>query len=474
MDVTAFRFFVFLAACLVLYALVPGRFRGYVLLAASLVFCLFAGAACLIFVLITWITVYFAARYLSVLSRPRRRKAVLVICLVLNLGILAVLKYTGFVLQTAALLSGSEESRSLALPAVLGISFYTFRAAGYLVDVYRGDAGAEKDPARLLLFICFFPQMTQGPVSRYGDLSRTLFCPEPLSLGRLGTGIRRMLWGFLKKLVIADRLAVAVAVLKTSSAELDGLFGLLGAMLFTVQLYFDFSGGIDIALGTAALFGVRLPENFDRPFLSRSVGEFWRKWHITLSSWLRDYLYFPLGGSRKGKWRAALNVLIVFAVSGLWHGAGWGYVLWGVCNGVFVALESLLGIKKRKTDGLRAVLSVCLTFILVSVAFLFMMHPTAKAAFRVLASVFTRPLAAFTAGNVKTLGLTGADWLAAGAGIAVTTAVSLLGRKASVKEWYSGSRFRVCASLVLLAAAVLIFGAYGLGYNAAGFVYGQF
>lgn len=464
---TSISFFAFLAVTLLLYYLLPRKLRPWILLAASIGFCLAAGPACLIFVAVSWISTYLAASGME--KRKEKKKLFFILCLVLNLGLLAALKYTNFILQL-----GGRESKDVSMPAVLGISFYTFRVVSYLTDVYRGKYPAEKRPQRLLLYICFFPQMVQGPISRYDALQGSLTAGERPTLQDFGVGARRMLWGLFKKLVIADRLAPAVAVLAASPKEMDGLFGLLGGVLYTVQLFFDFSGGIDIAIGAAELFGVRLPENFDRPFLSQSVGEFWRRWHITLSDWFRDYLYIPLGGSRKGKGRKLLNLMIVFTVSGIWHGASWGYILWGICNGVFVVLENLCRKKPKRSEGMLGALKTAGTLLLVVIAFLFMMHSSAGNVFAILGSLFCRPFTALTAENFAALGLSAADWIAAGAAVLITAAVSLWDRKKSVWDKLREKRFLACTVFAVLVLLVLIFGVYGTGYDASRFIYGQF
>ena len=384
MSITSFPFFFFVCAVLLVYFLVPGRFQWIVLLAASCAFYLSFGAKYILYVLFTATSVYFAARGIQRIAdeqraflkgegrtlereeknaykaRNQKRKKRLMLCALLaNLLVLGVFKYADFLLdQLNALLgifgAGLIRDR-LNLIAPLGISFYTFQMIGYLLDVYWGNAEAEKNWAKTLLFCSFFPQMTQGPISEFGQLSEQLFAEHAFSYRSYSWGMQRLVWGFFKKMVIADALAPLVKDVFANYPHYTGLTTLIGAFLYSVQIYADFSGYMDIMCGLCEVMGIRLTENFDRPYFSKSVAEYWRRWHMSLGSWFKRFIYYPIGIS---KWSrslgkacreklgrkfgdmlpASIALVVVWLATGLWHGASWAYIVWGLVNGLFIIL----------------------------------------------------------------------------------------------------------------------------------------
>lgn len=272
------------------------------------------------------------------------RKTVLAVTLILNLGALLAFKYLDFFAASANNLFGlSIPLAGLALP--IGISFFTFQGVSYAVDTYRDSQAGTRSFWELLLFISFFPQLIQGPILRFGDVAPQLR-QRTATLDDIAAGCRRFILGLSKKLLIADVLATAVDAIFTYTGTYDIRLSALAAILYSLQLYFDFSGYSDMALGLGRMFGFRFAENFDHPYTASTVQEFWRRWHISLSSWFRDYLYIPLGGNRKGKARTCLNVLIVFLLTGLWHGASWTFVLWGLWHGFWSVMERITPLKK--------------------------------------------------------------------------------------------------------------------------------
>ena len=332
--------FVFLPLALAVYFVLPARTRNAVLGVFSLGFCAWAGIRysllLVAFALVHW-------GFGLVLGRHPRRGG-LGAMVAADLLLLGFFKYAGFLAETANALPGvALPVLSLALP--LGISFYTFQGISYCVDVYRGTVRPERNPLRLYLYFACFAHVSSGPIVRYGFQSAALDPKAPerrVSLDRMYKGIRRFVLGLGKKTLIADQLAlVYTAASGTDAARLPGPVLLLGYAAFAVELYYDFSGYSDMAIGLGEMFGLPLPENFDYPYLSRTVGEFWRRWHITLGAWFRDYLYFPLGGSRRGLGRTCLNLLIVFACTGFWHGAAWSYLAFGLWHGVLSCAERL-------------------------------------------------------------------------------------------------------------------------------------
>ena len=339
--------FVFLPATYLGYRLLPGlAWRNAWLTLASLVFFSFGQLPYLALLLVSVAINYLFGLWLQMGSRRRLAAG---LAAAANLLLLGVFKYVDFVISTVNSLTGA----GLALTGIvlpIGISFYTFQGMSYVIDVYRHPEWGTRNPGKLLLYISFFPQLIAGPIVIYhdvaGQIDRRELTPE-LTL----SGLRRFILGFGKKMLLANSTGeVADAVFALSAGELDFRLAWLGAVCYTLQIYFDFSGYSDMAIGLGRLFGFRFLENFDLPYTASSIKEFWRRWHISLSSWFRDYLYIPLGGNRKGRARTNLNKLIVFFATGLWHGANWTFVLWGLWHGLFSTLEGVGAIPKRLTQ----------------------------------------------------------------------------------------------------------------------------
>ena len=348
------KYMLFLPVVVLLYYVLPAKAKKYWLLLASYYFymCWNARYALLIFAstLITWLSGLGLERVNAgeypPAQRERRRKWIVALSFVSNLGILFFFKYFNF---TVGLLQAvlARLHIQLSLPALnillpVGISFYTFQALGYTMDVYRGEIQAERDFFTYALFVSFFPQLVAGPIERSGNLLGQLSVPHKFRFDNLREGLLILLWGFFLKLVIADRLALYIDAVYGARYLYPGAYLALAAVLFAIQIYCDFYGYSTIAMGSAKLLGIDLMENFKSPFLSTTVAEFWRNWHVSLTSWFKDYLYIPLGGSRKGKFRKQLNRMIVFLVSGLWHGADLSYVVWGGLNGLYQVIGELL------------------------------------------------------------------------------------------------------------------------------------
>ena len=348
------KYVIFLPIVVLLYYLLPAKAKKYWLLAASYYFymCWNAKYALLIFAstLITWLSGLGLERVkagdYAPAQREKLKKWIVGLSFVSNLGILFFFKYFNFsVGLVQALLT--QLHVQVRLPSVnillpVGISFYTFQALGYTMDVYREQIPAERDFFTYALFVSFFPQLVAGPIERSGNLLGQLSVPHKFSFDNLREGLLIMLWGFFLKLVIADRLALYIDTVYGARYLYPGAYLALAAILFAIQIYCDFYGYSTIAMGSAKLLGIELMENFRSPFLSTTVAEFWRNWHVSLTSWFKDYLYIPLGGSRKGMLRKQLNRMIVFLVSGLWHGADLSYVVWGGLNGLYQVIGELL------------------------------------------------------------------------------------------------------------------------------------
>ena len=342
MSMTSILFlFLFLPAALAVYYLTPGRAREAVLLAVSLIFYAF-GCPEYIFLFIAAIVITVVlGRLINRAKTKTAKRTFLILGILLNAGLLIYYKYTDFALTTWGSITQTEiPLQNLALP--LGISFFTFKAISYLTDVYKGTAKLDKNPLRDALYLSFFPQVQSGPLSRYNDLNTR----DPKLFAE---GVFRFLTGFCKKVLIADVLSKVTAEIFAAPPETASMsFAWLGAVCFSLRLLFDFAGYSDMAIGISNMFGWRCPENFDYPYMTESVSKFWRRWHITLGAWFRDYVYIPLGGSRsKSKSHVYFNLLVVWLLTGIWHGAAWNFVVWGLGYFAVIAFERLTNLPGR-------------------------------------------------------------------------------------------------------------------------------
>ncbi len=350
--------------------------------------------------------------------------------IVLNLGILAVFKYYDFfVSEFGALFGISTESLLLRIILPVGISFYTFQALCYSIDVYRGNINPTKDIIAFFAFISFFPQLVAGPIERATNLLPQFLQNRKFSYDQAVDGMRQILWGLFKKIVVADNCALYVDQVRATYDTQSGSTLLLAAILFTFQIYGDFSGYSDIAIGTAKLFGVKLMRNFNNPYFSRDIAELWRRWHISLTTWYRDYVYIPLGGSRVGKWKIVRNIFVIFLLSGFWHGANWTFIAWGTYHAVLFLPLILLG-KNRKYIGRVAdnrclptwkeALQMLLTFVLVTIGWIIFRADTIGQAWVIVGKICSDSLwdkayigglgsLAFTA--LAIVVMIGAEWL---------------------------------------------------------------
>lgn len=298
------------------------------------------------------------------LGNKSRRKRTLAFAIIVNLCFLGFFKYAGFFVDCINSFGLNIPSPDIALP--IGISFYTFQAMSYVIDVYRGEVQPQKNYFKVLLYIAFFPQLIAGPIVKYHDIERQL-TERSASITEKSHGLRRFCVGLAKKVLLANVFAGVVdSIFAAGTAELSSPVAWLGAICYMLQIYFDFSGYSDMAIGMARMFGFKFQENFNYPYISHSIKEFWRRWHISLSTWFRDYLYIPLGGNRKGKGRAVINKWIVFLTCGFWHGAGLTFLLWGALHGFFLMLEEYLPIKKlpKALSSIYTLLVVCLLFVI--------------------------------------------------------------------------------------------------------------
>ena len=489
-------FLIFFPVVCLVYFLMPRRAKNLWLLAASYYFYMAWNPKYALLILASTAVTYLGGLLIGWaggLEDKRRggrlKKLFLGLSFGVNLGILAVFKYLGFFLSTLerVLSTVGVAFRAPALDILLpvGISFYTFQALSYTADVYRGELRPRKNFLTYALYVSFFPQLVAGPIERSGHLLEQLEADRPFDYLAARSGLLRMLWGLFQKVVIADRLAIFVDAVYAAPASAPGAAVALATVFFTVQIYCDFAGYSNIAIGAARVLGVELTENFRQPYLAVSIRDFWRRWHISLSSWFRDYLYIPLGGSRKGRGRRMLNILIVFLASGLWHGAQWHFVLWGLLHGVYQCVGDLTeGPRRRLRELLRIrekglahrTAATAVTFVLVTLAFAVFRAGSVSDAALILRSILTglRP-AALSGGVLYTFGLDALDLAAAGGSVALLAGVDV------VKELRPGQNLveRQClpvrwAVYLILIFAILVLGVYGPGYDASSFIYFAF
>lgn len=404
-------FIIFFPIVVMIYFIFPKKYRYLWLLAASYYFYMCWNAEYALLLLFSTAVTYLASigmvwvdetdRELKV-KKTTAKKLFVAGSLLANLMILFFFKYANFSIESINVLlktfhlSAIERKFDVLLP--VGISFYIFQALGYTIDVYRGEVEAEKNFLRYALFVSFFPQLVAGPIERSKNLLAQLREDHDFSFERMKDGLLLMLWGFFMKIVLADRIAIFVDKVYSDLNTYTGYYVLIASVLFAFQIYCDFAGYSTIAMGAAKIMGFTLMENFNAPYLSGSVSEFWRRWHISLSTWFRDYLYIPLGGNRKGTFRKYLNIMIVFLVSGLWHGANWTYVIWGGLNGIFQIIGSIVKPIRDKMQNIfvldrdsfsHKLLKVIVTFLLVDFAWIFFRASTISDAITAVKSIFT-------------------------------------------------------------------------------------
>ncbi len=416
------------------------------------------------------------------------KKLILIMSLVLNFSILYVFKYYNFIAtivsSIAAALSLPARASTVDLLLPVGISFYTFQALGYSIDVYRGDVKAEHNLVTYALFVTFFPQLVAGPIERTNNLLPQFKVDNEFDYGKATNGLKKMAWGMFKKVVIADRLSTVVSTVYGNPERYEGLALIIATVCFAFQIFCDFSGYSDIAVGSARVMGFSIMENFRSPYLSRSISEFWKRWHISLSTWFKDYVYIPLGGNRASKGRWLFNIMATFTISGLWHGANWTYVVWGALNGLYLVLSIQTQNAREaacKATGLdehphvHEALQILFTFTLVCLSWIFFRARDLGQALYIVAHLFSgfRNIAdiRYLKDTILSLGLDKEDLCVAGlaiAGLEIVhniqrrhSVIALLSTKPAVVRWlaYYG-----------LISAIILFGVFGKN----GFIYFQF
>ena len=411
----------------------------------------------------------------------KKQQLCLILCVILNLSILVFLKYFDFALgylnRIFSLFHIPEVSWNYSILLPVGISFYTLQALGYLIDVYRGEIEAEKNFLRYALFVSFFPQLVAGPIERSKNLLVQLREPHSLKYENIRKGALLVLYGLFLKMVIADRAAIIVNTVYGDSVKYPGFYIIVATIFFSIQIYCDFYGYSTIARGSALLMGIRLMDNFNAPYYAKSVKEFWRRWHISLSGWFRDYLYIPLGGNRKGKIRKEGNLLVVFAVSGLWHGASLAFVVWGLLNGIYQVMADIVMKVKTAACFSKRLFQTVATFILVTFAWLFFRAGSLKVSVELIKNVFsTNNWTILFDGSLYKLGVA-RNYM----NVLILSILSLFtvdyhkykGKDAATIFFQQGWWFRTLI-IMLLIFTILVYGCYGEMYDTKQFIYFQF
>ncbi len=395
------HFVLFLPVVFILYFSIPSKYRWPLLLAASYYFYMCWKVEYIVLIVTSTLIDYVAGLRIASTDSQRKKKIYLTLSIVSNLGILGGFKYFNFVSTSFRdlfqLFNIFYNTPTFDILLPVGISFYTFQSMSYTIDVYRGNRGPEKHLGIFALYVSFFPQLVAGPIERSTRLIPQLKKTNEFSYSDCVNGLKQILWGYFKKLVVADRAAIYVNAVFSNPDGHSGATVMLAAFMFGFQVYCDFSGYSDIAIGSARMMGYKLMTNFRRPYFSASLREFWARWHISLSTWFKDYLYIPLGGSRVGRLRWYGNILTTFVISGIWHGANWTFVFWGALHGLFLILEDYaqfvrekLGIPQLfdKNNRLIKFIKIIFTFSLVNFAAIFFRSSSIQDAFQLVSSLF--------------------------------------------------------------------------------------
>lgn len=380
--------FVFLPLCLGLYFIMPKRLKNFLLVLISLLFFSWGTPQYLLIMVASILFNYFSGLELGAqkaAGKNGRAKFTLISAILINLLLLGFFKYYGFLLENITGLFGTP-LKAPELPAPIGLSFFTFSVLSYLIDVYRGKTPAAKNIINFSLFVTFFPKLVSGPIVQYSAMAGQL-AEHPVTREKFGAGARLFLIGLAKKVLIANTLGLTFyKITALDPAGLSAATAWLGAILYSLMLYFDFGGYSEMAVGLSGMFGFEIDKNFDYPYISSSVSEFWRRWHISLGAWFRDYIYIPLGGSREGKGKTIRNLLVVWLLTGIWHGADWSFLVWGVYYGVILVLEKF--VLKNVVDKMPKVLRHFFTVLLVVIGWVFFFSDTLGSSLSYLGSMF--------------------------------------------------------------------------------------
>ena len=483
----SFQFVLFFPTVTMLYFLLPQKYRWAMLLAASCVFYMAFIPAYILILLITILIDYFAGIWIET-AVGKKKVVFLIISIISTCLVLFVFKYFNFYSRTAAsvaaLLHLNYHARIVHIILPIGLSFHTFQSLSYVIEVYRGHQKAEKHFGIYALYVMFYPQLVAGPIERPQNLLHQLREPHVFEYQRVTDGLKLMTWGMFKKVVIADRLSVVVAQIYSNPTGYEGLSLIIATVFFAYQIYCDFSGYSDIAIGAAQVMGIRLMDNFNRPYFSKSISEFWKRWHISLSTWFRDYLYISLGGNKAVKWRWQFNLFFTFLISGLWHGASWTYVIWGAINGFYLLFaiwtkgirEKIVNVTRlSKFPGVLKYVQVISTFFLVCFAWIFFRARSTREAAYIATHLFTgfgkTWSIKYIADTISGLGLNHSEFVIAVLSILFLEFIHLIQRHNRIRQMLSERplwfRWSLYYAIIL---GIIVFGEFG----DKSFIYFQF
>ena len=477
MNYTKITYYPFLAVLLLAYYCVPVRIKWVVLLAGSMVFYYLAVKSPLL--IGAFLAMIILSYGFGVLIERTRSKAAMAAGVILTAAPLLTFKASEY--GALSLITGS--GHSLILP--LGASFFSLQMIAYLVDVYKGKIEAQKNPFKYALFISFFPHIIQGPIPRYGQLGAQLLTPHKFEPENLVKGFHLILWGSFLKFMIADKAGVVVDAVFENTGKYQGMFVLVAGALDSLQLYTDFMSCTYMSRGAARCMGIDVINNFEHPYFATSIKDFWRRWHISLSTWLRDYVYIPLGGNRRGKFFKYVNLVLTFAVSGIWHGGSLKFLFWGLLHAFYqITGEFTYRVRERlysaakieKGSYLKHIFKSAGTFFFAMTAWIIFRADSLKTALQMIRSMFTvHNYWVFWDDSLLSLGLDWKEWVVLLQSLALLFAISFIQTKLSVSNWILRQhiivRWTVCIGAVL---AIMIFGTYGFGYDAKDFIYGGF
>lgn len=495
MSFNSIHFLIFFPLVTIIYFLIPYKIKYLWLLISSYYFYMCWNPKYELLIAFSTITTYLSGIFIDKANNiSDYRKSILVkrscvaLSFIINLGIMFLFKYYNFFTSSLAK-ALSYFNITLTIPVFdfllpVGISFYTFQALSYTVDIYRKDIPAEKNLAKYALFVSFFPQLVAGPIEKSKDLLYQFNNDTKFEYYRVKSGLIQIMWGFFQKVFIADRLCILVNTVYNSPYDYAGCQIIIATLFFAFQIYCDFSAYSDIAIGCARVLGFNLTKNFRQPYFSKSIKEFWRRWHITLGSWFKDYLYIPLGGNRKGTFRTYVNIMIVFLSSGLWHGASITFVIWGALHGFYQVFADIVKPIKEKIHKIFNIntevfsykfFQILITFILVNFAWIFFRANSFYDAKIIVRNLFVFNPWILTDGSLYNLGLESKEFFAAIIGIIVLVFVDTLQTKYNLIDKLSEQNMLFRWSVYIITIVIiLIFGIYGPGYNDAQFIYFQF
>lgn len=487
MQILSIYFLIFLAGVALVEYLLPQKVRPYWLLIADIVFYASYKISALAVIILGIIISYTAGRLID--SKPEKGKSVLAVSIVILVASLSYFKYTGLIGSTVRdiqeLITGSSNFRLESLLVPLGISYFILQMIGYEVDVYRKKISAQVSIVSYALFVSFFPTVVSGPIERAGNMISQYENLPDFDEDNIRKGILQIIWGFFLKMIVADRIAVLVNTVNSDPVAYRGTVVFIIALLYPFQIYTDFGGYSNIAIGSARILGIKVMDNFNAPFLATSVAETWRRWHISLSTWFRDYVYIPLGGNRKGKTRKYVNLLITFFVSGLWHGAAWTYAVWGLINGLFQVIGMILmPIRNKLVEAFNIdrdsfshrLYKIASTFLLFSFAVIFFGQNTFSGAILVIKNIWQFTPWVLTDGTFYKLGLDRPNFNLMLMGLSLMVIADVLKYKGYDMPAIISRQSLWIRWCIYIGAIVLISvcGVWGHGYDATSFIYVQF